>query len=182
MARNIEIKACVADIAALAQRVAALATQGPTLIFQDDTFFCCASGRLKLRAFSMNSGELIYYRRANEQGPKESFYLRMPIHQPDALREILSLAYGQVGRVIKHRTLYMVGRTRVHLDQVEGLGQFMELEVVLHSDEPAEVGMQEAQMLMQKLEIQPAQLIQDAYVDLQRKTEDGRENKTCVTV
>ena len=52
MARNIEIKAHVADLTALTARAAAMADEGPTEIRQDDTFFTCDSGRLKLRAFS----------------------------------------------------------------------------------------------------------------------------------
>jgi adenylate cyclase class IV len=59
MARNIEIKARIASVAALEPAVAALADAGPTPIAQDDTFFHCAHGRLKLRVFADGSGELI---------------------------------------------------------------------------------------------------------------------------
>jgi len=166
MPRNIEIKARIDSVAALAARAAAIATQGPVEIAQDDTFFRCETGRLKLRAFSATEGELIFYRRADAQGPKESFYVRTPTSTPDSLRECLSLAYGRVGRVVKHRTLYLVGRTRVHLDQVEGLGHFMELEVVLGETEPVEVGVAEAHALMATLGVQPSQLVETAYVDL----------------
>ena len=169
MPRNIEIKARIASVVALAQMTAALASEGPTEIAQDDTFFRCESGRLKLRAFSAAKGELIFYRRANQQGPKESFYLRTPTQDPDGLREVLTLAYGQVGRVVKHRTLYLVGRTRVHLDRVEGLGDFAELEVMLEENESAEAGVREAHALMARLGIEPSQLIEDAYVDLLAK-------------
>ncbi|MBK7190771.1 MAG: class IV adenylate cyclase [bacterium] len=106
----------------------------------------CDSGRLKLRAFAEGHGELIYYRRADAVGPKESFYTIAPVEDPDALRRALTLALGAVGRVRKRRTLYLVGRTRVHLDRVEGLGEFLELEVVLLDDETAEVGEAEARV------------------------------------
>ncbi|HET9862648.1 MAG TPA: class IV adenylate cyclase, partial [Steroidobacteraceae bacterium] len=99
-------------------------------------------------------------------GPKESFYLRTPTSSPENLRESLSLAYGQIGRIRKYRTLFLVGRTRVHLDRVEGLGHFLELEVVLVDDESAEQGVREAGELMEKLGIQPEQLIDGAYIDL----------------
>lgn len=101
MARNIEIKARIESIDALVQKAAAIADEGPIEIVQDDTFFQCASGRLKLRAFSTEEGELIFYRRANQQGPKESYYLRSPTSAPDTLRESLPQAYGQTGRVQK---------------------------------------------------------------------------------
>jgi adenylate cyclase class IV len=166
MSRNIEIKARVENLDALTTKAAAIADEGPIEIAQDDTFFRCDSGRLKLRAFSNGTGELIYYRRANQYGPKESFYLLSPTSAPDSLREALSLAYGQVGRVRKHRVLFLVGRTRVHLDKVEQLGHFLELEVVLADDEPSDLGVREARELMEKLDVKPHQLIDDAYVDL----------------
>src|SRR3954447_13841973 len=170
MARNIEIKARVENVALLIPKVAQLASEGPLEIAQDDTFFKCDNGRLKLRAFSNDSGELIFYQRANQSGPKESFYLRSPTTSPENLRESLSLAYGQIGRIRKYRTLYLVGRTRVHLDRVEGLGHFLELEVMLVGDEPAEQGIREAGELMDQLGIQPAQLIEGAYIDLMLET------------
>jgi predicted adenylyl cyclase CyaB len=166
MARNIEIKARVENVALLTPRVAELATEGPLEIAQDDTFFHCENGRLKLRAFSTDAGELIFYQRLNQPGPKESFYLRTPTTSPETLRESLSLAYGQIGRIRKYRTLFLVGRTRVHLDRVEGLGHFLELEVALVGDEPAEQGVREAGDLMYKLGIQSEQLIEGAYLDL----------------
>lgn len=169
MARNIEIKARVADLDAMRARAAAIADQGPVEIPQDDTFFSCPSGRLKLRAFSNEAGELIFYRRADAHGPKESFYLRSPTSAPDALRESLSLAYGETGRVRKHRTLFLAGRTRIHLDRVEGLGSFLELEVVLADDEPPANGVAEAHRLMERLGITSALLVEGAYVDLLRK-------------
>ncbi len=164
--RNVEIKARVENVEASGAKIAAVAEQGPIEIVQDDTFFRCDTGRLKLRAFADSSGELIYYRRADRSGPKESFYIRTPTSDPDSLRECLSLAYGSVGRVRKRRKLFMVGRTRIHLDDVEGLGHFLELEVVLVDGEPAEAGVREAGELMNKLDIRPDQLIEGAYVDL----------------
>ncbi|HEV7837242.1 MAG TPA: class IV adenylate cyclase [Gemmatimonadaceae bacterium] len=166
MPRNIEIKARIESVQALAPKAAAIADEGPIEIVQDDTFFRCEAGRLKLRAFSKAAGELVFYRRADQQGPKESFYLRSPTSAPDTLRESLSHAYGQAGRVQKHRTLFLVGRTRVHLDNVKDLGHFLELEVVLDEGEPAETGVHEALRLMAQLGVEPSQLIEGAYVDL----------------
>jgi len=169
MPRNIEIKArldggqVLADVAACAAKLAA---DGPREIIQDDTFFRCDNGRLKLRAFGGGGGELIFYRRADAAGPKESFYILAPVEDPDPLRLALTTAYGQAGRVLKRRTLYLVGRTRVHLDRVEGLGDFLELEVVLRDEEAAEAGETEARALMSALGVAPAQLVEGAYVDL----------------
>ncbi len=166
MPRNVEIKARLDSLDAIHRKAAALAEQGPVRIAQDDTFFRCDHGRLKLRVFSETEGELIFYRRADRQGPKESFYVRSPTTSPASLREALTLAQGTMGRVIKDRTLYQVGRTRVHLDEVQGLGHFVELEVVLEDHEELEAGVREAHRLMEQLGIAPSQLIGGAYVDL----------------
>src|SRR5215813_5655705 len=120
MPRNIEIKARIENVADFSPKVAAIADSGPIEMFQDDTFFRCQNGRLKLRTFSGEEGELIFYRRANESGPKESFYLCSPTSTPDAVRELLSPGYGVVGRVQKRRLLFHAGRTRIHLDEVKG--------------------------------------------------------------
>ena len=166
MPRNIEIKARIASVEALLPVVRAIADQGPQEIAQDDTFFRCDTGRLKLRVFSESHAELIYYRRTNQKGPKESFYIRAPTPEPAALREALTGAYGQVGRVQKQRTLFLAGRTRIHLDRVSGLGDFLELEVVLEDHETSEAGVLEANALLERLGIEPSQLIENAYVDL----------------
>jgi predicted adenylyl cyclase CyaB len=166
MPRNVEIKARIESIPPLLSRLTAIATEGPTEIFQDDTFFACKDGRLKLRTFSDGSGELIFYRRADGSGPRESFYVRSPTHDPNALRETLSLAYGIVGRVLKQRILFLAGRTRVHLDCVQDLGTFLELEVVLRDREQPDIGMREARDLMEWLGIDSGQIVERAYVDL----------------
>jgi predicted adenylyl cyclase CyaB len=168
MARNIEIKARIDSVEALMQPAAAVAGTAPVEILQDDTFFNCTEGRLKLRAFSSGEGELIFYRRADQQGPKESFYLRSPTSTPDSLRELLSLAHGVAGRVRKHRTLFLAGRTRIHLDRVQGLGDFLELEVVLADGHSAGDAETEAYDLMARLRVERSRLVAVAYVDLLR--------------
>jgi predicted adenylyl cyclase CyaB len=155
MARNIEIKARIESIESIIAKVAALADKGPIEIIQDDIFFHCSNGRLKLRIFSKTEGELIFYRRSDECGPKESFYVISPTAAPETLRETLSLAYGQSGRIRKKRILFLSGRTRIHLDRVESLGDFLELEVVLEEEEALESGEAIAKSLMEKLGIRP---------------------------
>jgi len=171
MPRNIELKAEVDSIEALVPVAARLADSGPVEIHQDDTFFSCPNGRLKLREFSPQEGELIFYRRSDEAGPKESFYIIARTSTPSGLRDAISNAFGVTGRVRKHRTLFLAGRTRIHLDRVENLGDFLELEVVLSDDEPAGSGLDEAHRLLALLGVQTSQLRAGAYVDLiaQRK-------------
>jgi predicted adenylyl cyclase CyaB len=166
MPRNIEIKARIDAIATLRPRAAAIATQGPVEIRQDDTFFRCNNGRLKLRDFGDGRGELIFYQRADSAGPKTSHYVLTPTADPAGLREALQSAWGAIGRVRKQRTLYLAGRTRIHLDEVEALGAYVELEVVLADGEGAEAGEREARALMDRLGIVPASLVEGAYLDL----------------
>ena len=178
MARNIEIKARIESVEAVLPKAAALADKGPIEIIQDDTFFTCQNGRLKLRTFSSTEGEIIFYRRPDQAGPKESFYLISPTSTPDVVRESLTLGYGQAGRVRKHRTLFLVGRTRIHLDRVENLGHFLELEVVLSDGEGVETGEAIARDIIGKLGISSSQLIDGAYVDLINQTRTSR-NQFC---
>ena len=166
MARNVEIKARIDTVASLLPRAAQLAGGVATMLRQEDTFFTCPHGRLKLRDQFEAGAELIFYRRADQSGPKESFYERVPVQDPQRLCEVLSLAHGQIGRIRKRRVLFLVGRTRIHLDEVEGLGAFVELEVVLREGESVSSGIAEAHRLMGELGIGPQQLIEGAYLDL----------------
>lgn len=166
MSRNVEIKARIDNIENLECKIEGIADGKPAEIIQDDTFFRCANGRLKLRTFSNGSGELIFYKRADESGPKECFYLISKTPEPETLRKTLDLAYGAAGRVQKRRMLYFIGRTRIHLDRVEGLGDFLELEVVLADGESSKDGVDEAKTILCRLGVNDSQLIEGAYVDL----------------
>ena len=168
MARNVEIKARLPQdtAAAVAERARALATAPLQRLAQDDAFYACARGRLKLRRFADGTAELIAYERPDNAGPKTSSYVRTPVSDAEGLHAALSAACGLIGRVRKQRTVVMVGRTRVHLDEVEALGAFLELEVVLRNDEPACDGIDEAEALMIRLGVQPQWLVEGAYLDL----------------
>lgn len=170
MARNVEIKACVPDLAAVRQTASALASAPAERMTQTDTFFVVPTGRLKVREFSDGSGELIAYERANESGPRESVYTVARCQNARALSEALGHVLPVRGVVTKHREVLIIGRTRVHLDEVEHLGAFLELEVVLRDDEPVQTGEREARDLMAALGIPGAALVPDAYIDLLERT------------
>jgi predicted adenylyl cyclase CyaB len=166
MGRNVEIKARARDYETQRERAAALATQGPWVLEQSDTFFPCAQGRLKLRELGAGRGELIHYSRPDRPGPKASEYSLFVTDQPEALRETLSAALGVRGVVRKRRTLYLAGQTRIHLDEVEGLGEFLELEVVLAEGQSVAEGQRIAEELMERLGIRAEDLVEGAYLDL----------------
>ena len=166
MARNVEIKARITDLAAMGRLVAGAADGPPESLAQTDTFFQVGSGRLKLREATGARAELIYYRRPDLPGPAESRYETVAVADAGALRDLLASALGTCGRVSKRRLVYRVGRTRVHLDEVAGLGDFLELEVELETDQPIAAGVEEAQRLMSRFGIPEDALVPEAYVDL----------------
>ena len=155
MPSNIEIKARVADLPRTQALAAAISDTPPQTLQQRDTFFRCGNGRLKLREFETGASELIFYDRANVTGAKQSDYEIAQVADPDALRH-----------VEKTRVLYLVGQTRVHLDSVVGLGDFLELEVVLRPDQSPAEGQIIAANLMRRLGIHDSDLIATAYADM----------------
>ncbi len=166
MPKNIEIKAEVKDASAFQARAEALSDRPVRVIRQEDTFFNVADGRLKLRIEDKNQGQLIFYRRPDAAGPKTSFYEIYPSGDPGALAKVLSAGLGVRGMVRKIRRLYLVGQTRIHLDEVAGLGVFMELEVVLAPGQEEAAGRAIADDLREALGIGPEALVQGAYLDL----------------
>jgi predicted adenylyl cyclase CyaB len=166
---NIEIKARVKDFAELKSRAEGLSDTPVEIIPQEDTFFNVPHGRLKLRVFASDRGQLIYYQRADQGGPKRSDYHIAETSDPEALKRVLKLAYGIRGVVKKTRYLYLAGQTRIHVDDVEGLGQFMELEVVLQDGQNDAEGQAIAEGLMAGLGVESGDLLEVAYLDLIEK-------------
>ena len=166
MPRNVEIKARLTDASVPMRLAAELAGNEGQLIRQEDIFFHGREGRLKLRILAPDHGELIFYHRPDQAGPKTSTYAISVTSEPAQLRQVLALSLGERAVVRKTRRLFLVGRTRVHLDAVEGLGEFLELEVVMADGEDLAAGEQEAAALMARLQVTPSALIEGAYVDL----------------
>ncbi len=166
MAQNVEIKAYARDFVGQGEIARSLSGGEPEIINQEDIFFNVPEGRLKLRVFTQDRAELIYYLRSDQHGPKISQYEISETNDPVGLKSILKSAYGIRNTVIKTRYLYMCGRTRIHFDEVDSLGEFIELEVVLSDSDLLIDGEKEAQKLMDQLGIKDNQLIDVAYVDL----------------
>jgi predicted adenylyl cyclase CyaB len=164
MPANVEIKARVRDSARIKVLAEALASTSSQLIEQEDVFFIVPRGRLKLRIFSSFSAELIYYEREDQHGPKESRYSISRTSEPDSLKAVLQMSLGIRGIVRKQRALYLVGQTRIHLDEVDGLGSFVELEVVMQTNQSHADAVQIARRLMAQLEIQDSDLIEQAPI------------------
>lgn len=170
MPRNVEVKAWVEDLETLERRVRELARERgvgePEVLFQRDTFFGIRDGRLKIRDLGDGTAELIFYRRPDAAGPKTSHYRKVETRDPEALRGLLAEALGVVGEVVKKRWVWVIDRTRIHLDRVERLGDFLELEVVLTDDETEADGAAVARELMTALGVSEEDLVEGAYLDL----------------
>jgi len=163
---NIEIKLRVNELAAVEQKAALISDSGPTHLEQNDVFFQAPAGRLKLRRFQDGSAELIAYQRADADTVRESSWLAYPTTEPDQLESVLTKAIGKGIVVSKKRTLYIAGNTRIHLDEVDGLGCFVELEVVLDAELSTSQAENIALELIQKLGLESSQRISVAYADL----------------
>ncbi|XP_064635533.1 uncharacterized protein LOC135492817 isoform X2 [Lineus longissimus] len=166
MPSNVEIKALVPDIQRLHCLAKKLSRSEGTLIEQEDTFFNVSNGRLKLRVLKSGVSMLIFYKRSDQFGPKVSDFHITEIQNPQDLKASLGLALGIKGDVKKRRMLYMVGQTRLHVDSVEGLGDFMELEVMMQPKQTTQEGETIAKDLMNQLEVSPENLIEGAYMDM----------------
>jgi predicted adenylyl cyclase CyaB len=169
MPSNIEIKAALKNRDAVESVAARLSDSPPEIIYQHDVFFRCEGARLKLRIFAPNQGELIRYERPDVSGTRRSRYKIARTADPQALLAILTETLGSTGAVTKKRTLYRAGQTRIHIDEVEGLGEFLELEVVLRPQQSETEGAQIADGLLAELGIEKSELIGGAYVDLLRQ-------------
>jgi adenylate cyclase class IV len=170
MPANIEIKARIREWDRLHILAAELAGTAATVLDQVDTFFSVPVGRLKLRQLAPNRGELIFYQRPDQPGPKLSDYIVTLTAEPAVLRDTLAQALGVCGEVRKRRWLFLAerfgGHTRIHLDEVRGLGQFIELEVVLESGQSPEHGERITGEFRAVLDIRDEDLIDCAYLDL----------------
>jgi|HubBroStandDraft_2_1064218.scaffolds.fasta_scaffold528320_2 predicted adenylyl cyclase CyaB len=170
MARNVEVKAELLDRVGAEAWATARCRSGPELLEQEDVFFPCEGARLKLRISGPKRGELIRYQRKDAAEVRTSEYLLARTNDPQALREILTATLGTAGVVRKTRLLYLVGQTRVHIDQVEGLGDFLELEVVMRPEQSDQEGKQIAEGLLSELGIGKSELLAMAYVDMLKTT------------
>jgi predicted adenylyl cyclase CyaB len=168
VARNVEVKIRVGDLEAIRARALALGAEDRGLLTQVDTYFgtLVAGARLKLREHRPGPSQLIAYRRPDRADLRTSDFHVVPVDDPARLREALSHALGVVRRVAKTRRLLLLGRTRIHLDRVEGLGDFLELEVVLDETDAVTGGEQEAEEILAQLALGGRPRIAGSYGDL----------------
>jgi homotetrameric cytidine deaminase len=164
---NVELKARDRDPEATAARCVALGASDEGILTQRDTYFAARRGRLKLRADDRaRGGELIAYRRPDEAEAARSTYVLAPVSAADELTEALDAALGTVVVVAKRRRLFLWEGVRIHLDEVEGLGTFIELEAVLLDAGDLETAHAKIARLRGELQIDDGSLVAVGYADL----------------
>ena len=164
--RNIELKARLADLDAAREIAESLATERLGVQHQIDTYFDCRNGRLKLRQIDNLRSELVWYARADQQGPKPSDYQVVPVSNPETLKIALAAALGVRVVVDKRREIYLVDNVRIHLDEVAGLGTFMEFEAVLGPGADDAAGYTQLARLQDEFGITAADLLPGSYSDM----------------
>lgn len=170
---NVESKTRCTDLQAVARLAAALGAQYEGRLEQVDTYFRVSRGRLKLREIShrtpdgrvSSSSELIRYERPDESGARVSTYERTEIGDVESCKMRLDAAHGVRGQVKKQRELWILDSTRIHLDSVECLGAFVELETVC-AGAPGPADRLEHDRLSSALGLDPRSTVERSYIDL----------------
>lgn len=167
MRKNIEIKAYCDDPAGFRATCEELGANFKGEGTEEDTYFDSNKGRLKLRKGALDSA-LIYYDRLSTPALRESSFARLPF-SPDASnpREVLTEALGIRQVVSKTRQAWEYGAVRIHLDNVEGLGHFISIEVEVDAAGNGEKATEVAQDLVRHFGIAPHTILPWSYADLQ---------------
>jgi predicted adenylyl cyclase CyaB len=164
--RNIELKARLQDLHAARETARGLATAGMSVQEQVDTYFHCREGRLKLREVPGRPAELIGYARANTPEAKASDYTLIRVEQPEALKQMLSATLGVRAVVRKRREIFLHHNVRIHLDEVAGLGTFLEFEAVLGPEVDDATGHAQLAELSNRFGIGAADRLPASYGDM----------------
>lgn len=133
---------------------------------QIDTYFCSPSGRLKLRESTLSGAQLVPYMRLDQNGPKRSDYLVVPVADPALCKRLFSDILGVDVVVDKVRTIYHVGNVRVHIDDVKGLGDYFEFEAVYDDPLREQQEREKVKRLLEQFEIREADLLEGSYREM----------------
>ena len=133
---------------------------------QIDTYFDVPEGRLKLRQGTIENN-LIFYKRDNQSGPKSSNIELVPAEHPKKLHALLDNALGTKVVVDKQREIYFIENVKFHIDEVKGLGNFVEIEAIdKNSSIEKEKLREQCQKYLELLGISTDQLIPHSYSDM----------------
>jgi predicted adenylyl cyclase CyaB len=178
LARNVELKARLHDLAAAQQIAKRLATAYLGVQQQVDTYFHSPHGRLKLREISTDAtagssssassstAQLVWYSRPDQAGAKGSDYLLVDVPDPARLKQALAAALGVQVIVDKRREIFLHHNVRIHLDEVTNLGAFLEFEAVLSPSIADATGHAQVAALQSEFGITSSDILAVSYSDL----------------
>lgn len=163
---NVEIKAICNDLEKIRRILLERNAKLIGLDHQVDTYYRSSSGRLKLREGNIENN-LIWYQRPDQAGPKTSHCVLYKTEKDSALKAILHDAMGVMVVVDKEREIYFIDNIKIHLDQVKGLGTFLEIEAQSEEgDKSEELLNRQCVQLMDELGIRNEDLVNESYSDL----------------
>jgi predicted adenylyl cyclase CyaB len=163
--RNLEAKFRLADHSAAQECALAIGFEPRGILIQRDTFFVVTRGKLKLRE-QTDGAWLIHYRRGEQEELQLSDYAIVPVANPAALRMMLADALGVLAEVRKQRTLMIRRNVRLHLDRVEDLGDFGEIEAVLAEGVTPHAFHREVATILDDLGVASSDLLERSYFEL----------------
>lgn len=133
---------------------------------QTDTYFDVSNGRLKLREGKIENN-LIFYERTNQAGPKNSHFNLVKVEDARGLKEVLAKSIGIKVMVNKKREIYYMKNVKFHIDEVPGLGSFVEIEAGnILADLSQEELKEQCDFYMKEFGISPEDLIDVSYSDM----------------
>lgn len=163
---NVEIKARSTNHARLRKYLKEHGADYKGVDHQIDTYFIVPTGRLKLRQGTIENN-LIFYKRTDQSGPKQSEIIFTKVVDGTGMNGVLTDALGQLVKVDKSREIYFIDNVKFHIDTVEGLGDFMEIEAI---DYDGDIGVEklreQCNYYMQELAIKERDLLTSSYSDM----------------
>lgn len=163
---NIEIKARTGNAAFVREYLRKAGADFKGTDIQTDTYFMVPSGRLKLRQGKIENN-LIYYDRPDQEGPKQSDFMLTPVQDGEGLKAILTKALGVKVTVVKTREIYYIDNIKFHIDTLEGLGNFVEIEAGNKlADVSVEKLHEQCAFYMKEFGIGEEDLISNSYSDM----------------
>jgi adenylate cyclase class IV len=176
--RNLEAKFRLVNLARARTRAEAIGFGFAATLIQRDTFFAVPHGKLKLRE-QADGATLIHYQREDARGFDLSNYSLVRLTDASGTRAMLVAALGVIAEVRKRRTLLLRENIRLHLDEVEQLGAFGEIEVVLAAHDSREAGVAAGHSALREilgaLDVRTSDLIGVSYFELMARTRESTD-------
>jgi len=163
---NVELKARDPNPRRSLSRCREIGAEDGGVLIQHDTYFRAVAARLKLREQEGIAPHLIAYDRPDFRGRRQSRYEVTDVERPEELRTVLAAALGIRVEVAKRRRLFRWDGVRIHLDNVDGLGAFIEFEAIVSAPEEFSYRHRQVDELKKAFEIREADIVAIGYGEL----------------